>query len=543
MMRQQEKGQALILSYLVVSVFIVIAAALSSKSVSERSMALRSRLEAEAFYLAEGGTESAIASFTSAIANYNINASVETFNATANYTALGGLVVNSTVTRLDVPGEQTITEGQTKIKVRNYEVVSTAVHPQNPAIRVTVHQIIARRLIPTFQHSVFYDKDLEVLPGANMTLSGRIHCNQDMYLDAETNKLLSINSTYVHSAGNIYNRRKNNGAQLGGEVEILVDKPGAPDYEDMDNLDSEDANWTTAAVERWNGTVQSSVHGVIKITAPSVASIQPDGYYASQADVVVNSTGIYKGGAPLVPGVNCPAGTFSVNETLYNNREGTYVRTVNINISKLANLDNERPSPSSPPYANNLPSNGLIYATCNDAGSDRQPGVRLVGGSKIARNGGLTVVSNDPVYIQGNFNTIDEQPASVICDSLNLLSNAWNDSNSTAARWSSRNANQTTFNCAFIAGIDETHDGLYNGGLENYPRLHENWSNVELKIKGSFVAIWNSVIADGQWAYGSPYYTAPKRNWSYNSAFNDVTKLPPYTPWAVEARRIAWWKE
>ena len=84
--------------------------------------------------------------------------------------------------------------------------------------------------------------------------------------------------------------------------------------------------------------------------------------------------------------------------------------------------------------------------------------------------------------------------------------------------------------------------GQYNGGLENYPRLHEKWTGVTLSIKGSFVSLWNSQIATGNWVYGNPQYTAPNRLWDYDTDFSSGN-LPPFTPWAVLINRGAWWKE
>jgi len=182
-----------------------------------------------------------------------------------------------------------------------------------------------------------------------------------------------------------------------------------------------------------------------------------------------------------------------------------------------------------------------MYATINDAPTSQQPGIRLANGETIYRTDGLTLVSDDPVYIQGNFNSSNKKPVAVISDALNLLSNNWNDSKS-SQNLSNRVASDTTVNSAFISGINETSWGHYNGGLENYPRMHENWSNKDLNIMGSFVALWNSTIGTGDWVYGNPQYTAPKRNWQYDTSFTSGA-LPPFTPWVVEAERGAWWTD
>ncbi|MFH1678398.1 MAG: hypothetical protein ABH914_02130 [Candidatus Omnitrophota bacterium] len=537
--KSDRKGQALIVSYMIISVFVIIFSALLLRAVNEKNLSLRNKLETEAFYMAEGAIEDAISQFAYSIANYEVLPDILSMPVTTTFTTFGEATVDSVVMRLE-ESDRLVLEGATNVLVRNYEVTATATHPRNNTITVELHQIVARRLIPTFQHAVFYNDDLEILPGANMTLSGRIHSNKDIYIDAESGKTLTVDSFSLHSAGDIYNQRKDTGLPIAGEVAIRVTKTGSPKYDNMNNLDSDSPTWTTESIERWKGTVQNSVHGVTKLTAPSVASIQPDGYYSSKADVIITNNTITKGGFPLVEGEDYPVGTITESTTLYNNREGKYIRTTNVDLKKLSGVGYTKPGGGS--YDNNLPSNGLLYATRDDAGTNYEPGIRLINGSEINKSIGVTIVSDDPVYVQGDYNTVNEKPASVICDSVNLLSNGWDDSRS-AQTLDLRIPTQTTVNSAFIAGVDTTSSGNYNGGLENYPRLHEKWSSTPLNIKGSFVALWNSAIATGSWVYGSPQYTAPTRNWQYNSDFNDTSKLPPFTPWAVEIGRIAWWKE
>lgn len=534
---RQKKAQALIVAYMVTAIFIVFSATLFNRAITEKNIAERNRLTSEAFYLAEGAIEDAIAAFSTSIANFESEADIPTFNKTTTFGTFDNATVNTTIVRLD-QNDRLIVEGNLNVYACNYEATATAVHPRNNSISVTVHQIFARRLIPAFQHAVFYTEDLEILPGPNMILTGSVHSNKDIYLDSSGNTL-TIDSFYLRSAGDIYNERKDAPGGPAGTVSIRVNKTGAPQFQNMSGLDSSSPTWTEDATTRWKGTVQSAVHGVTELTAPSVGSISPEGFYAANSGVVITNNTIVKNGITLIEGSDYPVGTVTTSTNLYNNREGKNVKMTIVDLNKLAGMSG---ACGGSPCPNNLPSNGLLYATRNDALSGQQPGIKLVNGAEINRTSGLTVVSNDPVYIKGDYNTVNEKPTSVIADSVNLLSNNWNDLNSTL-NVSSRTASQTTFNTAFVAGIDNTTTGHYNGGLENYPRLHENWSGKNLNIKGSFVSLWNSSIATGDWIYGNPQYTAPNRNWQYNTAFNNPANLPPFTPMAVEMKRIAWWKE
>jgi hypothetical protein len=79
--------------------------------------------------------------------------------------------------------------------------------------------------------------------------------------------------------------------------------------------------------------------------------------------------------------------------------------------------------------------------------------------------------------------------------------------------------------------------GAYNGGLENYPRFHENWSGRTFTYRGSFVSLGTPRHVDGAWVYGNPQYTAPNRDWDYDTDFNNAANLPPLTPRFVYLRQ------
>jgi hypothetical protein len=178
---------------------------------------------------------------------------------------------------------------------------------------------------------------------------------------------------------------------------------------------------------------------------------------------------------------------------------------------------------------------------------------------------GITIVSDQAAYIGGNFNLRDKYPAAILADALNILSQGWeipnadgmrNDHKSTdrltdrgvpAADWPCGAGGCGAFtraaapyelvvNAAFIAGVGPSPDGEgnYDGGLENYPRFHESWSNRHLQIQGAFVSLGTSLHAVNNWEFGSGtgagIYDPPNRPWNYDAAFDDVRNLPPLTP-------------
>ena len=60
-------------------------------------------------------------------------------------------------------------------------------------------------------------------------------------------------------------------------------------------------------------------------------------------------------------------------------------------------------------------------------------------------------------------------------------------------------------------------------------------------ISGSFVNLFDSEHATGDWRYGGDRYKAPIRAWQYDEDFNDLSSLPPFTPMAVETVDIVAW--
>ncbi|MGB2661920.1 MAG: hypothetical protein WBD04_06010 [Candidatus Omnitrophota bacterium] len=547
------RGASLITAYVAIFAFMLLAIAVLQRASTEYSFANRHRLRTEAYYLAESGAEQVAYDLARKVANRES----EPAGAQAIWADL-----NTSITDFLTPGyelvagcqsmdlEQVYTDANGIVtNERHYKIVATITNDEEN-ISAIVNLIVARKKTFTFQHAVFYAVDLELLPGRDMSLSGKIHCNNDIYIDANTDTLLTVDTEYLRTAGDIFNMRKDSGWEMPGIVLIKI--KGTSNYEamltggDIERLDSRRSDWSSESQNRWGGTVQSGVHGVTSLVAPEIGSIHPSGFYATQATVKVINGEVYENGVKLVEGTDIPVGTVATSTSFYNNREGKYVKMNDIDVDKLSGyemvMQGDPPAPVRvQTYANHLPADGLVYSTRDDVEEAYQGGVRIKNGSTIDNAGGLILVTNLPGYIQGDFNSVEKKSAAMISDAANFLSNNWDDVNSTSDL-GGRAASGTTVNAAFIAGIGETVGGVYGGGLENYPRLHEGWEGITLTIRGAFVSLWPSQIATGQWQWGEPQYTAPDRDWDFDTSFFDINNLPSYTPFAVEIESKAWWK-
>jgi hypothetical protein len=220
---------------------------------------------------------------------------------------------------------------------------------------------------------------------------------------------------------------------------------------------------------------------------------------------------------------------------------------------------------------------GLVFhltvngSTYNSASGNTSPyGFALTRGANLP--GPLTIASDQAIYVQGDYNcnvlpldpatnglerrscrpndtltagweanpdqaaTVDKiwQPAAVMADSLNVVSNNCVNSNNLldcGVSGSQPSALSATIYSAFLSGVDTTNGSSYNGGLENYPRFHENWGNStgqRLFYRGSFVGLDIPEHVSGRWS--NQVYTPPARRWAYESKFDDPTRLPPLAP-------------
>ena len=173
--------------------------------------------------------------------------------------------------------------------------------------------------------------------------------------------------------------------------------------------------------------------------------------------------------------------------------------------------------------------------------------LKLTNGADIAGNGvnGLTVVSENPVYLQGDYNangTFAGQHAatSIIADAVTLLSNAWVDTVSFTSPYQPGNRNRVTpvwYRVAIISGkgpafpkiAGTANDFGTDGGVHNYLRYLEN-GDQPLNYRGSMATFFYNRQAVGTFKCCTTVYIPPLRNYAFDTDFLNPALLPPNTP-------------
>ncbi|NJM68127.1 MAG: hypothetical protein HC851_21895 [Acaryochloris sp. RU_4_1] len=378
------------------------------------------------------------------------------------------------------------------------------------------------------------------------------------------------------------------------EATLANDNDGTPAaYEDSDvNLYLDDASAFSIGdiitLVDASGNVIDADSNIIKSKSGNTITLQRQLKHGYQSSVNIN------------PSTKVRRAIVSTSDTFYNYREGKFIRMLDIDARGLLTcLDSNGNSLSqnlmdSNKALNDESEGGLVWHfsvdgpasnrdvtdTVDDDGVNgavddgNNYGVRVRNGSQLASTNssapaikGLTVVTDQALYVRGSYNSTNKKPAAFLADSLNVLSNNWDfgftgtdpDTDSFDGRKygtttnlpdagadtkADRNASNTTIYAAFLGGTDSTgneegtggqDDGNYNGGLENYPRFHETWSGDTLTYRGSFVSLNKARRVDGAWA--SQSYDAPTRDWNFDTDFSNAANLPPLSPRFVYLRQ------
>ncbi len=174
---------------------------------------------------------------------------------------------------------------------------------------------------------------------------------------------------------------------------------------------------------------------------------------------------------------------------------------------------------------------------------------------------GFTIGSENPVYIQGDYNASTaagfgdpHSAASILADRVQLLSNSWQDLNSfrCPTRMSTcdgtaslRNGTTTWYRVALSSGKHKAfpwpaaylgpypgpmHDFGTDGGMHNFLGMLENWSGQTLNYRGSMISFYYSRQSLGVYKCCSTVYSPPTRAFAFDTDFLNPALLPPGTP-------------
>jgi Tfp pilus assembly protein PilX len=172
---------------------------------------------------------------------------------------------------------------------------------------------------------------------------------------------------------------------------------------------------------------------------------------------------------------------------------------------------------------------------------------------------GLTIATENPVYVQGDYNcgssptcTGFNNPhvaAAVVADSFSFLSRNWNDVNSfkypydhasASSGTPKRNALTTWYRLGIVAGKGQSfrqpvgystpQDFGTDGGVHNFLRFVEDWGGQTLNYRGSILSMYYNRQGIGVYKCCTTVYSPPTRGYNFDVEFLQPSLLPPRTP-------------
>jgi len=493
---------------------------------------------------------------------------------------------------------------------QTYRIKASATD-NNTGVTNNVSMDVQSQLIPVFQFLIFYNADLELNPGATMNIGslgqkGAIHTNGNMFTSPGATETiyssLSVTGDLVHS-------RKYGDTQSNGTGTVSIENgsggfnnlgTGSASYGSTPGQLVSNSNWTggTDTEAQWNGNSQKNVEtGVTaapSVTLPTGVSGNPEnilnqsgsGTMGSKAAVfIINGVATdaggntkstcysnpnYKSGGNLKidPGCTNAANEQSVTygsqngniNTVYDDREGKTADTTDINVAgfqmSAAGQACAQASNGGDPgvlWVNSTAAtNNSTFNAVRLTDNDNSNQASIISAGNWSNNGtpiGVTVATPLPMYVQGNYNTVNSgngypPPTALMSDALTVLSSNWSSANYTSSHDTSvndRTATSTTIYADIMTGNQDTSyiqgQQGYGGGVNNLTRFLENWSGQTFSFGGSLVCLWQSSVAKGKYQDPGNYYNVPNRNFTFNP-FN--SEMPPGTPYFPVIAKGTW---
>ncbi len=473
---------------------------------------------------------------------------------------------------------------------------------------------VALYQVPIYQFGVFYEGPLEITPGPDMTVLGRVHTNSNAYFRGVGT--LSFQGP-VTTAGDIIQWQRSGSGRilyqltpdtvatyappLGQNLVTMTSGTQPPAINGQNNVRFDQTRLTLAIGV---GTPRS-ILGVCDAADPAALKRQKfDCMVQDPARATAaNARFVYTGTLPTQTWIKGPF-------AFYDRRELKWIKVWDFDVSLIPTTVKD-----SIFYLDDL-----TIDTEHVTGSVIKviPAFRIVNASKLPRN--MTIACGKPLYIMGDYNTKDAsgvvsttayKNSQIAADAVTVLSSQWpnwkavgsssnwpsgvtsdnssmeqsflngnwvnnsvcnqcasaliNSRGAPTSQACTGNLGSGTFpvpsprvNAAIITGnkpsssacltssTNETaFEGCYEGGWHNTLRFLENWSGGTVTFKGSFVCMWAATTPGLRQditpaVIKSGYYQPPTRIWGYDTRFDDLSNMPPGTPFLATAIVTNW---
>lgn len=551
---------------------------------------------ARANYAAEGGGDDIMSQLDGAMQDGVINGEDI---ASLTTPAVPGYRITQTTQTTGVPVSRTIASGPfAGLYSLNQPIDIRITARDSSGNRATSVLSVNAQTIPLFQFGVFYEDDLEILPGAPMTFSGWVHTNGSLYLSSNSATFQSNLTT----PDSVFWQRKDRSERLSGVS--INNAAGSAVPLDFDSRSHPGALFKTRSEQRFNGRLMNNSFGVkslqlpLPVNMPPVTLVLPraggdnamvqDVKMAWKADwyITVNarvfdmmdtvamkaafcdSTVHTRSGSLEVPSPDMCRRIFKPRRNaFYEGREDLRPDLIDIHLDTLRIWSDSAPATRAPRIIYVHVVNTNVSTNSDYVAVRLRQGARLPASRVVSDTGGLTISTERPVYVLGDYNTIVWRPAAILGDAITFLSQPPNAAMDARTSWpagtrcggnvgwcdtlqtnfAQRTARATTVNAALLVGHSATtcdyaragcSSPAYGGGLENLARFLENWSGVVFRYTGSLVSLYQSRFGTGLWGNtlnvlpqtNGGYYSAPTRQWSFDVNFRFPERLPPGTP-------------
>ena len=427
-----------------------------------------------------------------------------------------------------------------------------------------------------FQYGVFYQGDLEMAPGNDVTITGDVAANGSIYMASSVGATLRLNRQVRYLSGGYFNAdssgtvlRKPNtpvggtlvapvfGTSQVSQLEVLSEPENL-----LGGLDASEIMARRADLFPTENDVYRAA-----ILPPPTDTDEYPGYVSGGDDPTINVSRMYTRAGLRI--------TVNTDNTItFTKSDGTVVTanyTGNV-IDPLTSVDlgpivvgtpntdftDLREATRTPPATVKMTTinmaalmvklkdvtnyavgpddfNGALYFNLKGSSATTPRAIKIINANDVygRKGNGTTITTNGGLYLQGDFNTGathlsdgSTNPAMLMADQITVLSQGWNDANASNPSLAARTASGSiTINAGILTGNTSATTTVASGGAQNLIRYLENWNGKSVSVLGSLGRLFESQSFHSGFQQPGVVYGKPMaRNFVFDTS---LLKHPP----------------